>query len=100
MKLYFTQADVDHFSRWKNSLDDLVKQGHVQFAYDVYKVYLKRLDERMKVVEELLEMEHDFTVNESLSTDFDALKYPRDEADAREPLAPPHQVRPADAEGC
>ncbi|NIP86326.1 MAG: hypothetical protein GTO03_12470, partial [Planctomycetales bacterium] len=30
MKLYFTQADVDHFSRWKNTLDDLVKQGQVQ----------------------------------------------------------------------
>ena len=84
MKLYFTQADIDHFSRWRNSLDDLVKQGHVKFAFDVFKVYLKRLDERMKDVSQLLEEEHDFTVDEFLDTNFDDMAYPQDAAEAKD----------------
>ena len=84
MKLYFTQGDVDEFMRHRNELDDRLKRGDVGFSYDVYKVYLRRLDERMAVIDELLKMEHDFTVDETLDTDFDKRPYAKDDAELRE----------------
>lgn len=84
MKLYFTQGDVDEFMRHRNELDDRLKRGDVGFSYDVFKVYLRRVDERMAVIGELLKMEHDFTVDESMDTDFDKRPYAKDDAELRD----------------
>lgn len=83
-KLYFLQSDIDHFQQWNESLDDQIKSGDVGFAHDVYKVYLQRIEERTKLINELLDLEHDFTADESISTNYDDVSYPKDEAEARE----------------
>ncbi len=65
-KLYFLQSDVDQFSGLRNQLDDLVKAGNVDFATNLWKLYLRRLDERMEVAHKLVDAPHDFTVQESM----------------------------------
>ncbi len=84
MKLYFLQADVDEFMQKENSLDDMVRQGDVSFAYDVFKRFLTRVDERLGTAEQLLKTEFDFNSDESIVTDADELGYAKDEAEARE----------------
>ncbi len=84
MKLYFYQADVDGFAARKNDLDELAKKGDVSFGYEVFKVFLQRVDERVRAVDDLVNMDHDFTVDEDMVTDRDVATYAVDEADARE----------------
>jgi len=84
MKLYFYQSDIDGFAAQKDELDDAIRRGDVKFAYDVFKVYLQRLDERVRLADELLAMKHDFTVDEQLAVDRDALQWPKNEDEARE----------------
>jgi carboxyl-terminal processing protease len=83
-KLYFRQSDIDHFSKMKNSLDDLVKKGNISFAHEVYQRYLERLEEHSALISELIDQEHDFTVDESIDTDFDKRNYPLNSEDAHE----------------
>ena len=83
-KLYFLQSDIDHFNQMENSLDNQIKMGDLSFAHDVYKVYLQRLEERVPVIDKLIDAEHDFTVDESIDTDFESRKYPRDAKEAEE----------------
>lgn len=83
-KLYFYQSDVDEFRKKETLLDDEVKKGRVDFAYEVYKRFLQRVNERVALVEDLLKQDFDFTVDEDLVTDPDVLQYPRDEAEARD----------------
>ena len=83
-KLYFLQSDIDHFNQMENSLDNRIKTGDLSFAHDVYKVYLQRLDERVPVIDKLIDAETDFTVDESIDTDFESRKYPRDAKEAEE----------------
>jgi carboxyl-terminal processing protease len=83
-KLYFTQSDIDEFNRYENDLSDQLLKGDMSFAYLVYDRYVKRLGERMKLVEELVKAPQDFTVQEYLSTDYDKIGYPQDERDVRE----------------
>ena len=84
MKVYFYQSDVDAFMLRQNDLDDLVRRGDISFAYTVFQTFLKRIDERVKLVDEFLAMKHDFTANETMIIDRDAAKYARNEAEARQ----------------
>lgn len=83
-KLYFTQADVTEFERYKTNLDDLVKAGNVDFAHQAFDRYLKRLDERVALAHKLVDMDHDFTVDESLIIDGEELSWPKDPQEAQE----------------
>lgn len=82
MKVYFYQSDVDAFVERQNELDDQIKKGDISFAYQVFGTFLKRVDERIQFVDELLSMEHDFTVDEQMVIDHDAARYPRNKAEA------------------
>ncbi|MCE5303490.1 MAG: hypothetical protein LLF97_10330, partial [Planctomycetaceae bacterium] len=82
MKVYFYQSDVDEFMKHEDELSDAALHGDVTFAYTVFRVFLQRVDERVKMVDELLAAKHDFTVDEQMSVDRDAAQYPRDRAEA------------------
>ena len=84
MKQYFYQADIDEFNQRRNDLDDMVRQGDLTFAYTVFQRLLKRVDERIVLVNELLEKDLDLTADEVLITDPDKLNYPATPAEAKE----------------
>ena len=84
MKIYFHQSDIDEFTLHENELDDMARKGDIGLAYAVFERFLKRLDECVALVDDLLATEHDFTLDEQFVTDRDLLKYPRDEAEAGE----------------
>ncbi len=83
-KLYFYQSDIDAFDKYKNDLDDMVKRGDVSFAYLVFKTFLARIDERVKMVDELLAGQHDFSLDEEMSIDKDAVTWSKTPQEARE----------------
>jgi carboxyl-terminal processing protease len=84
MKMYFNQSDIDVFEKSRHLLDDRTKKGDVGFAYEVYDVYLKRVDERARMVTEILAEPQDFTIQEEMVSDAKATKYAADEAAARD----------------
>jgi len=83
-KVYLLQSDVDRCLTEQNDLDEQVRQGNAGLAFTVFKTLLKRVDQRAGLVDELLTTEHDFTVDESFTTDTAGLAYPCDDAEARE----------------
>ncbi len=83
-KLYFTQEDIAAFEQNKNELDDLVNAGDVAIAYTVFNKLLLRIDERVVQIDELLKGDFDFTVDETLSTDWDKMEFPKDAAEAKD----------------
>ena len=83
-KWYFTQPDVDRFTARQDELDDLARQGDVQPAYEIFRVYLHRVDERTRWMEELAAAEHDFTIAEEIAVDPKAARYVADQNEARD----------------
>ena len=65
-KLYFLQSDIDEFSRQRTSLDDMLKEGDVDFAYHVFDVFQERATGQIELAHELIDAEHDFNLEESL----------------------------------
>ncbi|MCA9029859.1 MAG: tail-specific protease, partial [Planctomycetaceae bacterium] len=61
-KLYFLQSDIDEFSKSRLILDDELKEGNVQFGYDVFQRYRERLDAQTEQAFKLIdEQNFDFT---------------------------------------
>lgn len=83
-KVYFYQSDVDAFRAQENDLDDMARQGDVKFAYQVFRVFLQRVDERVRLVDELLASEHDFAADEQMIRDRDETRYPQTAAEIRD----------------
>jgi carboxyl-terminal processing protease len=83
-KVFFTQADVDGFNDYRDQLDDMALRGDTSFAYQVFQKFLTRLDERSKLVDELVVQEPDFTLDEEMVTDPDLLSYAKDDAEMRD----------------
>jgi len=68
-KVYFLQADIDAFSKSKDKIDDYLKTGNLQFAFEVFNVYKQRLNERMLSIKKLLSNEFDYTIDEVFIVD-------------------------------
>jgi len=83
-KTYFLQSDVDEFMAKRDQLDDDIRRGNVNFAYTVFNRFIQRLDERVRLVEQLVDQPFDFAVDEELVIDAETIGYPRTEAEAKE----------------
>jgi len=83
MKMYFMQADIAEFSQRKNQLDDLVRRGNVDFAYDLYERFVSRIGQRLPQIEELIQSDLDFTVPETIVVDPDDVDWAASEEEAQ-----------------
>jgi carboxyl-terminal processing protease len=83
-KRYFYQSDIDRFEEYRDRLDDMVARGDISFAYEVFKTFLRRVDERVAFAKEFLDVEHDFTVDEEVIVDSDQAAYAKNSDEARE----------------
>ena len=68
-KLYLLQSDIDEFATEKTNLDDRILKGDVKFAADVFERFRSRMDVRAAKLDALIDVEHDFTVDEELIRD-------------------------------
>ena len=81
MKLYFLQEDIDAFQTEKTEIDDMLKSGDLQFAHDVFLKYMSRMEESIAVVHGLIDAEHDYGVEEYISTDWGNLAFAKSRED-------------------
>ncbi|WP_114764467.1 carboxy terminal-processing peptidase [Vibrio rhodolitus] len=83
-KNIFTQADIDNFSKWANSIDDQLKSGDNQIAFDIYNQSMKRRYERFDYALSLLDKEMTFDVDESIELDRSEADWPKTQAELDE----------------
>ncbi len=61
----FLQSDLDSFAPMERRIGDALRKGDVSFVYDMHRVFVRRLEECVTYVTNLLETtEFDFTVKE------------------------------------
>ncbi|MEL7292294.1 MAG: carboxy terminal-processing peptidase [Pseudomonadota bacterium] len=83
-KNIFTQADIDSFAKWSSSIDEQLKSGDNQIAFDVYNLSMKRRYERFEYALRLLETEMTFDSDESIELDRSEAQWPKDTAELDE----------------
>ncbi|HBL44866.1 MAG TPA: tail-specific protease [Planctomycetaceae bacterium] len=83
-KLYFYKSDIEGFDKDKTQLDDKLAVGDVNFAYESFDLYLKRLEERMEYAQQLVDVDHDFNIDESIVVDAKEQDFAKDQSEMNE----------------
>ncbi|HEX7356487.1 MAG TPA: carboxy terminal-processing peptidase [Ignavibacteriaceae bacterium] len=83
-KNYFLKSDIELFNKQKDKLDDKLLSGDVQFYFDVFNVYLKRLNERMTYVDNILDNEFDYSTDENYDYERDKAEWATNQTDLNE----------------
>jgi carboxyl-terminal processing protease len=85
MKVYFLQSDVDDFSsKWRHSIDDNMEKGEYEIAFEIYKRFLQRVDERSQLAVELVDSTFDYTLDEEIATDKEDVKFATNDDEVRD----------------
>ena len=74
-RYYFYAEDIEHFAHYKTLLDDFIPHGHINFAYDVYNLFMTRFQERITFIKTRLEEPFDFSKDEEFNPDRSGLKW-------------------------
>ena len=81
--LFFTQRDVDALTaKYGSSMDDDVLLGNLKPAYEIYDLYLKRVDARVGKIKELLKEPMDFKNQDTIELTRQKAPWPKDEAES------------------
>jgi carboxyl-terminal processing protease len=81
--LFFTQKDVDGLNaKYGNSIAGDVLLGTLKPAYEIYDLYMKRVDERVAKIKELLKQPTDFKSDTTIELSRQKSPWPKDEAEA------------------
>jgi carboxyl-terminal processing protease len=84
-KTYFTLADIQSFEKHRTKIDDYTRNQNVDVAYEVYSVFRKRFNERMKyVMENLITKPFDYSADEYYETDRDKESWCKTDAELNE----------------
>lgn len=63
-KIYFYADDIQSFEMYKDKVDDAIKTGNVELAFNIFSLYIKRIKNRTDYSLELLNQPFDFTLDE------------------------------------
>ena len=81
--LFFTQKDIDTLTaKYATSLDDDVLLGNLKPAYEIFELYLKRVDDRVAKIKQQLNEPVDFKNDASIELSRQKAPWPKDEAEA------------------
>lgn len=80
----FTQADIATLNKWSTLIDDQLKSGDNQIAFDVYNLSMKRRYERFQYALRLLDKEMTFDTDEFIELNRSEAAWPKDTAELDE----------------
>ena len=75
---YFTVRDIERFSVYRDQLDNALLQARLVPAFDMFRVYRQRVEERIAYAQDLLEREFDFSVDEDYQFNRTKADWPAD----------------------
>ncbi|MBZ0198666.1 MAG: carboxy terminal-processing peptidase [Ignavibacteriaceae bacterium] len=83
-KSYFTASDIKELEEYRYSLDDDIKSGNLDPAYEIFNLFRERFHERVIYIDSLLTKEFDYTLNESMEVDREKTTWAKDENELNE----------------
>ena len=80
-KRFFIQSDIDEFSKYETSIDDMIKNKDLTFFNLTNARLLKRMSESREIYEDVLSKPFDFTTKESINVDYEKLPFSKNKSE-------------------
>jgi carboxyl-terminal processing protease len=74
-KNYFLQSDIKEFEKYRNTLDDDVREGDLSVAFYIFNVYQKRYNDRVNYALKEIDKKFNFATNETYTYDREKLPW-------------------------
>ena len=84
MRLYFSRSDIEHIHKRRYMFDDYLNSANMNPFFDVFKAYRRNLLRQTEFALQLIEVDFDFTINESLELDRKDLSWATNQAELNE----------------
>ncbi len=85
LHMHFLKSDLEEFEQYRTVLDDLTMTGKTGPAREIFKRFLRRVDQHVAYVAELLKTEKfEFTADDRYNLDHRKAPYPKDLDEARQ----------------
>lgn len=68
-RMLFMQSDIDHFANARTQLDDAILNQDLHIPFDIYNLYLRRVNEHFSYARTLLKKGFDFSKQENFRID-------------------------------
>ncbi|MCB0374469.1 MAG: carboxy terminal-processing peptidase, partial [Sinomicrobium sp.] len=78
LKRYFIKPDLDEFERYKRQIDDQIRNSDLTFFDLTYTRLMTRIKESQDIYRNVLSQPFDYTVNETINTDYETQPYAAD----------------------
>ena len=78
---FFLQSDMNEFSKYETSIDDMIKNKDISFFNLTNERLLQRMKESRAIYEEVLSKPFDFTLQETINVDYDKLPYSKNKTE-------------------
>ncbi|KAB2909742.1 MAG: carboxy terminal-processing peptidase [Ignavibacteriales bacterium] len=78
-KMYFLQSDIDDLQKYRYVLDQNVSTGNLEPPFDMFNLYLKRMNKQLDYAISLLKNPLDFTANDTINLDRENAPYAKTE---------------------
>jgi len=75
---YFMAKDIDRFNEYRDQLDNALLQARLTPAFEMFRVYRQRVEERIAYALDLLERDFDFSIDEEYRFDRTEADWPAD----------------------
>lgn len=83
-RVYFLASDVTEFGTYRYQLDDRARNGQLQPVFDIFNRFRERVSQRVNFALTLLDVEPDYTIDESYRWDRTELGWPATEPEMQE----------------
>ncbi len=81
---YFLAKDIQTFEKYRNNLDDALRKSDLRPAFEIFKLFRKRVDERVQFALQQLEKNQDFSIDEEYVFDRQDAPWAKDLAELNE----------------
>lgn len=83
-KVYFTQADIKKFDKYRFKLDDFLKKRDAEVAFEIFKHYRKRMKERTELALDIIDTDFDFSKDETITIDRDEFEWAKTKSEVKD----------------
>lgn len=81
---FFTRTDIEQFQQYRSKLDDALRHKELGVAFEIFKFYRERVQERIDYAISLLDQEFDFSEEERYRYDRQDMPWPDNEAELKQ----------------
>jgi carboxyl-terminal processing protease len=79
-KSFLSAKDIERFEIYRKRMDDALRQARIEPAFEIFRVFRQRVDERIDFALELLKRDYDFSVKEQYRFDREEAPWAEDQA--------------------